>query len=104
MLGGAVTYVVGMFCCTVALNVPLNNALGVVDPASAEASGVWSRYLKVWTLWDHDRTVVSMGGTRVRGDVPIKRTDHTYESFIGAAAGFGSRKIGHHADTERGAA
>ena len=37
MLAGGVTYVVGMFLCTAVCNVPLNNALDVVDPAGAEA-------------------------------------------------------------------
>lgn len=60
MLAAGVTYVVGMFLCTVACNVPLNNALAAVDPASAEAADLWSRYLTVWTRWNHLRTVACM--------------------------------------------
>jgi uncharacterized membrane protein len=40
--------------------VPLNNALAAVDPASAEAAGVWARYLNDWTLWNHVRTISSI--------------------------------------------
>jgi uncharacterized membrane protein len=57
-IGGAV-YVLGMFGCTLALNVPLNLALDAVAPASAEAAPVWARYLKDWTLWNHVRTLAS---------------------------------------------
>jgi uncharacterized membrane protein len=38
---------------------PLNNALATVEPTSGEASAVWSRYLKEWTLWNHVRTIAS---------------------------------------------
>jgi uncharacterized membrane protein len=48
-----------MFLCTVLFNVPLNNALAVVDPASSAVSPVWARYLKNWTCWNHLRTISS---------------------------------------------
>lgn len=57
MLAGGVTYVVGMFLCTALCNVPLNNALDAVDRGSAEADAVWTRYLTVWTRWNHVRTL-----------------------------------------------
>lgn len=59
ILAGGAIYVIGMFVCTMALNVPLNNELAAVDPAGAEAAGVWARYLRDWTLWNHVRTVAS---------------------------------------------
>ena len=59
MLAGGLIYVAGMFLCTMFFNVPLNNALAAVDPASAEAAPVWARYLRDWTLWNHVRTVAS---------------------------------------------
>ncbi len=59
MLAAGSIYLVGMFLCTILFNVPLNNVLAAVDPASAEAAPVWSRYLKVWTAWNHVRTVAS---------------------------------------------
>ena len=52
-------YFVGMFLCTVFFNVPLNNRLKAVDPASAEGKEVWAMYLKTWTRWNHLRTVAS---------------------------------------------
>ncbi|MEA3411159.1 MAG: anthrone oxygenase family protein [Pseudomonadota bacterium] len=59
LVAGAV-YFVGMFVCTVLINVPLNNSLSRLDPNSADAHPVWSRYLKVWTNWNHLRTVSSL--------------------------------------------
>lgn len=58
-LAGGVLYVVGMFVVTVVFNVPLNNALAAVKPASGEAGILWARYLADWTWWNHVRTVTS---------------------------------------------
>lgn len=55
-----VVYLGGMFACTVLFNVPLNNALARIDPNSENAHQVWSRYLKIWTSWNHLRTVSSL--------------------------------------------
>ena len=59
MLAGGLIYVAGMFLCTIFFNVPLNNALAAVDPASAAAAPIWARYLKDWTFWNHVRTISS---------------------------------------------
>ncbi|MBN8987313.1 MAG: DUF1772 domain-containing protein [Rhizobiales bacterium] len=59
MLAGGVLYMIGMFVCTAVFNVPLNDALATVDPASAGAASLWARYLSDWTLWNHVRTVSS---------------------------------------------
>jgi uncharacterized membrane protein len=59
MLAGGILYVVGMFVVTMIFNVPLNDALAAVHPASPEASSLWARYLKDWTFWNHVRTVAS---------------------------------------------
>jgi len=53
-------YFVGMFVCTVVFNVPLNNVLAGLGEDSANAVEVWSHYLKVWTRWNHLRTVSSL--------------------------------------------
>jgi uncharacterized membrane protein len=63
MLAGGVLYVVGMFVCTVAFNVPLNNELARVGGSSADAASVWARYLKDWTVWNHVRTVASVAAS-----------------------------------------
>ena len=57
MLWGGVIYVAGMFLVTIAFNVPLNNALAAADPSSIDGSVLWMRYLRVWTLWNHVRTI-----------------------------------------------
>jgi uncharacterized membrane protein len=59
MLAGGLLYVVGMFVVTMLFNVPLNNALAVVAPASDEARTIWARYLTDWTWWNHVRTITS---------------------------------------------
>jgi uncharacterized membrane protein len=56
---GGMIYVIGMFVCTTAFNVPLNNALAAVDPASANGADVWADFLSRWTFWNHIRTVAS---------------------------------------------
>ena len=60
MVAAGVLHVVGMFIVTMIFNGPLNNALAPVDPASSEAASVWARYLAVWTMWNHVRTVSSI--------------------------------------------
>ena len=56
---GGVIYVIGMFACTIVFNVPLNNALLAVDPASANGADVWAKFLREWTFWNHIRTIAS---------------------------------------------
>lgn len=58
MLAGGLIYVVGMFGCTVAFNVPLNNDLAKVG--AKDAATVWGRYLQTWTVWNHIRTLASV--------------------------------------------
>lgn len=59
VFAGGVIYVVGMFLCTMLFNVPLNNALAAVDPASANGADVWAKFLRDWTFWNHVRTIAS---------------------------------------------
>jgi uncharacterized membrane protein len=63
MLAGGILYVVGMFVFTVVFNVPLNDALAAVNPASREAATLWARYLPEWTFWNHVRTVASLAAS-----------------------------------------
>jgi uncharacterized membrane protein len=62
-LGGSLLYLIGAFGVTVVFNVPRNNALAAVDPASTDGARVWSRYLATWTAWNHVRTVASLAAT-----------------------------------------
>lgn len=59
-LAGSVLYVVGSFGVTVAFNVPRNEALAAVDPASADGAALWAQYLRGWTAWNHVRTAASL--------------------------------------------
>jgi Predicted integral membrane protein len=62
-LAGAVLYLAGPFVVTMAVNVPLNNALDAVDPAGAEGARVWAGYLSRWTAWNHVRTAMGVAAT-----------------------------------------
>jgi uncharacterized membrane protein len=58
MLAASLLYLLGCFGVTMLFNVPLNNQLAAVAPAQEAA--VWSRYLDVWTVWNHVRTMASI--------------------------------------------
>lgn len=60
LLLGAGLYLAGGIFVTIAFNVPLNNALAAVEPDSADAAHLWSRYLSVWTAWNHVRTLAPL--------------------------------------------
>ena len=60
MLVGGVVHVIGMFIVTMFKNVPLNNALAAANATSGHAVAVWERYLRVWTNWNHVRTLSSL--------------------------------------------
>lgn len=63
MLAGGLLYLVGSIGVTMVLNVPLNNALAAVDPASTEGAQVWARYLTDWTFWNTVRGIASLAAT-----------------------------------------
>jgi uncharacterized membrane protein len=57
-IGGAL-YVVGPFGVTMTVNVPMNNAVDALDPASAQGGTYWRRtYLPRWTAWNHVRALL----------------------------------------------
>ncbi|MCC8927674.1 DUF1772 domain-containing protein [Rhodococcus sp. I2R] len=56
IVAGALLYVIGCVLVTVAINVPLNDALAAVDPSNQADADVWSNYLVRWTRWNHART------------------------------------------------
>jgi uncharacterized membrane protein len=55
---GSVLYVVGPFGVTMVANVPMNEALDAVDPASDEGATYWRTYLRRWTAWNHLRALL----------------------------------------------
>lgn len=57
LVAGGALYLLGTIGVTMAFNVPRNDALAKLDPASAEAANYWPRYLEEWTRWNHVRTV-----------------------------------------------
>lgn len=59
LLTGSLLYLIGTLGVTGLGNVPLNDALAVIQPASAEGAQVWSRYLSDWTFWNHVRTAAA---------------------------------------------
>ncbi|MGJ4995457.1 DUF1772 domain-containing protein [Bradyrhizobium sp. HKCCYLS3077] len=61
LLTAGILYVLGMFVVTLALNVPLNNALAAVDPASPQGAALWASYVRDWSVWNHLRTFASLG-------------------------------------------
>ncbi|HVJ44083.1 MAG TPA: anthrone oxygenase family protein [Dongiaceae bacterium] len=56
VIAGGALYVVGTVLVTMVFNVPLNESLADISPASAEGAALWSRYLTSWTMWNHLRT------------------------------------------------
>lgn len=57
LLAGAVLYVAGTFLVTMVCNVPRNDALAKLTPASEKAVRFWTTYLSTWTAWNHVRTI-----------------------------------------------
>ncbi len=60
LIAGTVLYFFGNVVVTGACNVPQNDALACLDPASAEAAKFWKEYLVNWRAWNHVRTVTAL--------------------------------------------
>jgi uncharacterized membrane protein len=60
LLAGSLLYLAGTFLVTIVCNVPRNDALAAVDPASADGAGLWAGYITSWTAWNHVRTVAAL--------------------------------------------
>ena len=60
LIAGTLSYLIGAIIVTIAVNVPLNNALAAADPSSAAAGPLWTHYVRTWTSWNHVRTVGSL--------------------------------------------
>lgn len=65
IIAGAVLYVVGCCAVTMAINVPLNDALAAVDPASAAGAQVWQDFTDRWARWNNVRTVAATAACAV---------------------------------------
>jgi uncharacterized membrane protein len=59
-LAGGIVYVAGTLLVTGVANVPRNDALAALEPDSAAAADLWTRYLAEWTAWNHVRTAAAL--------------------------------------------
>jgi uncharacterized membrane protein len=60
LLFGSLLYLVGTIVVTMVFNVPRNEALASVAPASAEGASLWASYVTTWTAWNHVRTAAAL--------------------------------------------
>jgi len=60
LLAGSALYLLGTFVVTMVCNVPRNDALATLDPASVESARFWAEYVAGWTLWNHVRTIAAI--------------------------------------------
>ena len=72
LLIASLLYLVGSFGVTILFNVPLNDALAVVKPASSEGASLWAKYLTAWTFWNHVRTIASLAAAALFTATPLK--------------------------------
>lgn len=63
VLAGGAAYLLGAVVVTMICNVPRNNALAALDPATVDAAGFWSRYVVEWTAWNHLRCAASLAAS-----------------------------------------
>ena len=60
LLLGSLFYIVGTALVTIVFNVPRNDALAAVNPASADGARLWVDYVSRWTAWNHVRTLAAL--------------------------------------------
>ncbi|MDQ8730601.1 anthrone oxygenase family protein [Bradyrhizobium sp. LHD-71] len=63
LLAGSLCYLFGAPLVTMIFNVPLNNRLAAASPETAEAARLWAEYLRIWTAWNHLRTILCLAAT-----------------------------------------
>jgi uncharacterized membrane protein len=60
ILAGSAFYLAGTMVVTFVFNVPLNDMLATVRPASVESASQWAGYLITWTNWNHFRAAAAL--------------------------------------------
>lgn len=60
LLAGGSLYLIGAVALTGGYHVPRNNELAEVDPRSADAERLWTRYLHAWTAGNHVRAAAAL--------------------------------------------
>jgi uncharacterized membrane protein len=63
LLAASVMYLFGTLMVTRVFNIPRNDALAAVEPASADAARLWADYVVSWTAWNHVRTAAALIAT-----------------------------------------
>ncbi|MBD2449041.1 DUF1772 domain-containing protein [Nostoc sp. FACHB-152] len=63
LLIGCLLYLVGTLGVTIVFNVPLNEALALVQPDSTDGVKLWANYLKDWTFWNHIRAAAALAAS-----------------------------------------
>lgn len=58
-LAAGLLYLLGTIGITMGCNVPMNQTLAALDASSAGAETFWDHYLKLWTRWNHLRTLAA---------------------------------------------
>ncbi len=56
-------YVITVFLTTIAANVPMNQNLDAMRPGESSTREYWLHYLRVWTRWNHLRTIGSVASS-----------------------------------------
>ena len=62
-LVGAILYLLGTFLVTMICNVPRNDALAPLHPSAPASAHLWSEYVRVWTAWNHVRTIAAIAAS-----------------------------------------
>jgi uncharacterized membrane protein len=60
ILAGSAFYLAGTMVVTFVFNVPLNDMLATLNPASVESASQWAGYLTAWTNWNHFRAAAAL--------------------------------------------
>lgn len=60
LLVAGVLYLAGSFFVTLRGNVPMNERLARLDAKSPQAAEYWPVYVRVWSMWNHVRTLASL--------------------------------------------
>src|SRR5262245_38239367 len=74
LLAGSLLYLVGTILVTMVSNVPRNDALAAVAPASAEGATLWTSYVSSWTAWNHVRTLAALAAAALFTIALVKLT------------------------------
>jgi uncharacterized membrane protein len=60
---GSALYLFGTTLVTFVCNVPRNDALAALDPATTDSARLWAEYVASWTTWNHVRTIAALAAS-----------------------------------------